>query len=281
MAFGNQAVGTTSAPLTLTLTNIGSETVNVSAAANSNTADFAITANTCTTLTQATSCSITLTFHPTATGARYATVTVTSDGLYSPQAFTFTGTGTPAGLLNYEGIWWNSGESGWGINFEHQGNTIFATWFTYDTAGKAWWLVMTADGGPGNTFTGTAVQDDRFVVSGQARSLQARRPRSAPARSRSPMQATRRSNRRQRHASDEGDHAAGLWRAAHVHVQRLAESRRRQELPGTLVERDRIRLGYQFRAPGQYDLRDLVHVRRRRLAVVARRDNGQRRRRDV
>jgi len=155
MAFGSQAVGTTSAPLTLTLTNIGSGTVNVSAAANNNTADFAITANTCTTLTQATSCSVTVAFHPTATGARNATVTVTSDGLYSPQAFTFTGTGTPAGAANYEGIWWNSGESGWGINFEHQGNTIFATWFTYDTAGKAWWLVMTADGGPGNTFTGT------------------------------------------------------------------------------------------------------------------------------
>jgi hypothetical protein len=155
MAFGNQAVGTTSAALTLTLTNIGSGTVNVSGVTNSNTTDFAITANTCTTLTQSTACSVTVIFHPSATGARSAVVTVTSDGLYSPQAFTFSGTSTAAGAANYEGLWWNASESGWGINFEHQGNTIFATWFTYDTTGKAWWLVMTADGGPGNVFTGT------------------------------------------------------------------------------------------------------------------------------
>ena len=48
---------------------------------------------------------------------------------------------------NYEGLWWASpagSESGWGINFAHQGGIIFATWFTYDLTGKGWWLVMTA-----------------------------------------------------------------------------------------------------------------------------------------
>ncbi len=52
-----------------------------------------------------------------------------------------------AGPANYEGLWWASpagSESGWGINFAHQGSTIFATWFTYDLTGKAWWLTMTA-----------------------------------------------------------------------------------------------------------------------------------------
>jgi hypothetical protein len=44
-----------------------------------------------------------------------------------------------AGARNYEGLWWNApaaSESGWGINFTHQGDTIFATSFTYgaDTA---------------------------------------------------------------------------------------------------------------------------------------------------
>ena len=33
------------------------------------------------------------------------------------------------------------GESGWGVNFTHQGDIIFATWFTYDAAGKPWWLI--------------------------------------------------------------------------------------------------------------------------------------------
>lgn len=35
-------------------------------------------------------------------------------------------------------------ESGWGINLVHQADTIFATWFTYDATGRAWWLSMTA-----------------------------------------------------------------------------------------------------------------------------------------
>ncbi|HTS22247.1 MAG TPA: hypothetical protein VMN79_10615 [Casimicrobiaceae bacterium] len=59
---------------------------------------------------------------------------------------------------NYEGIWWNSpagSESGWGINFEHQGDIIFATWFTYDTKGKGWWLVMIASKSAPNTYAGT------------------------------------------------------------------------------------------------------------------------------
>jgi hypothetical protein len=59
---------------------------------------------------------------------------------------------------NYEGIWWNSpamSEAGWGINFEHQGDTIFATWFTYDTTGKDWWLVMIAAKTAPNTYAGT------------------------------------------------------------------------------------------------------------------------------
>ncbi|MEP7083843.1 MAG: hypothetical protein ABI854_03825 [Betaproteobacteria bacterium] len=66
-----------------------------------------------------------------------------------------------AGVENYEGLWWNSppgSESGWGINFAHQGDVIFATWFTYDTTGKAWWLVMTADKTAPSTYAGTLYQ---------------------------------------------------------------------------------------------------------------------------
>jgi serine protease len=62
---------------------------------------------------------------------------------------------------NYEGLWWNSpadSESGWGINFAHQGDVIFATWFTYDATGKAWWLSMTAFRNAASTFAGTLFQ---------------------------------------------------------------------------------------------------------------------------
>jgi hypothetical protein len=59
----------------------------------------------------------------------------------------------------YQGLWWKSpagSESGWGMNLAHQGDIIFATWFTYDATGKAWWLSMTAPMvSGGNVYAGT------------------------------------------------------------------------------------------------------------------------------
>jgi hypothetical protein len=48
---------------------------------------------------------------------------------------------------NYQDLWWKfpaTTESGWGINFNHEGDTIFATWFTYDHDHNPLWLVVTA-----------------------------------------------------------------------------------------------------------------------------------------
>ena len=55
---------------------------------------------------------------------------------------------------NYTDLWWNANESGWGVNFSHQGDFIFATWFTYDTAGKPWWLVAELSKKSGGVYTG-------------------------------------------------------------------------------------------------------------------------------
>lgn len=56
-------------------------------------------------------------------------------------------------MANYQGLFWNApagSESGWGINFAHQGDIIFATWFTYDVDGTPLWLSATArKTGPG------------------------------------------------------------------------------------------------------------------------------------
>ena len=55
----------------------------------------------------------------------------------------------PPTVANYQGLWWaGPGENGWGINFAHQGNVIFGTWFTYDTTGKGWWLTLITDSNP-------------------------------------------------------------------------------------------------------------------------------------
>ena len=53
-------------------------------------------------------------------------------------------TGSRAGATNYQDLWWNPAESGWGINLTHQGNTIFATLFTYAANGQGLWLVLPA-----------------------------------------------------------------------------------------------------------------------------------------
>jgi CubicO group peptidase (beta-lactamase class C family) len=59
---------------------------------------------------------------------------------------------------NYGGLWWNApagSESGWGINLSHQGDVIFATWFTYDVTGMARWYSMTASANDTGAFGGT------------------------------------------------------------------------------------------------------------------------------
>jgi hypothetical protein len=77
----------------------------------------------------------------------------------TPQNFAgVTGT-VPTPTQTFQALWWASpagSESGWGVNIAHQGNTLFATWFTYDTNGDGMWLVM--DNGvrqANGSFTGT------------------------------------------------------------------------------------------------------------------------------
>ena len=55
-----------------------------------------------------------------------------------------TMTGARAALTNFQDMWWNPSESGWGVNIAHQDDILFATLFTYDLAGSNLWLVMLA-----------------------------------------------------------------------------------------------------------------------------------------
>jgi len=45
-------------------------------------------------------------------------------------------------MYNYQGLWWNPNESGWGVNIAQQGDVWFAAWYTYDRSGKPTWFVM-------------------------------------------------------------------------------------------------------------------------------------------
>jgi hypothetical protein len=64
----------------------------------------------------------------------------------------------PIAKPNYQGVWWNAppgSESGWGINFAHQGDTIFATWFTYGPDGKPLWLIAVLQKDASGAFSGS------------------------------------------------------------------------------------------------------------------------------
>jgi hypothetical protein len=57
---------------------------------------------------------------------------------------------------NYQDLWWNSLESGWGLNLTHQGATLFATLFTYAGDSRDMWLVASGLTRQGDgSFSGT------------------------------------------------------------------------------------------------------------------------------
>jgi hypothetical protein len=97
LTFPAQDVGTTSTAQTITATNSGDQSVffnNVATTGNS--LDFTIGTDDCigTTLPPGASCSISVTFSPTATGTRTANVVYTDNAANSPQSVPLTGTGS-------------------------------------------------------------------------------------------------------------------------------------------------------------------------------------------
>ena len=58
---------------------------------------------------------------------------------------------------NFQDLWWNPEEPGWGINVAHQGDTLFATLFTYAPDGRGAWYAMSngARAGASASFSGT------------------------------------------------------------------------------------------------------------------------------
>src|SRR5215211_1760324 len=96
LAFTSQPTGTVSAAQSATLTNSGSGTLAISSIAvvGANAADYAQTNNCPATLAAGSSCTIAVTFGPTASGSRTASVTITDDAAGSPRNVALSGTGT-------------------------------------------------------------------------------------------------------------------------------------------------------------------------------------------
>jgi len=68
----------------------------------------------------------------------YEGSTVSSANADIQSTFTIAG-------ANYQGLWWNGpagSQPGWGLSIDHQGDILFATWYTYDESGAASWFAM-------------------------------------------------------------------------------------------------------------------------------------------
>jgi hypothetical protein len=96
----------------------------------------------------------------------YGTVQVTKTiqpfGYASPATnCTFT-KASRATATNYQDLWWNASESGWGLGLSHQGNILFAALFTYTDAGRdGWFLASNLSRQADGSYTG-----DVFIANG-------------------------------------------------------------------------------------------------------------------
>ena len=96
LSFGNQADSTASAAQTVTLLNTGNATLDITSVtiAGTNSGDFTQTNNCAVTVAAGASCTLSVTFKPTATGTRTGTVTITDNASPATQTVSLTGTGT-------------------------------------------------------------------------------------------------------------------------------------------------------------------------------------------
>src|SRR5207253_14001 len=134
LTFASQQVSTTSAAQGVTLTNSGSTVLTISSIGitGTNSGDFAQT-NTCpispNTLAASGTCTINLTFTPTAAWSRTASVSVNDNAAGSPQTVALSGTGTapgvsftPTSLMSYSKLV-RSTSAAQGVTLTNSGST--------------------------------------------------------------------------------------------------------------------------------------------------------------
>jgi hypothetical protein len=93
--FGNQAVGTSSGPLTMTVSNPGVVPVSITGVQASG--DYSETSSCVTILDAGSNCAISVTFTPLSPGTRTGTISLTDNALGGSQVMGLTGNGTGSG----------------------------------------------------------------------------------------------------------------------------------------------------------------------------------------
>jgi len=102
LSFGTQPLSTTSVARAETVTNAGTANLAISTVTigGGNASDFAKSADTCTgaTVIPNGACAVSVTFAPSASGSRTATLSISDNAANSPQTVSLTGTGTAVSL---------------------------------------------------------------------------------------------------------------------------------------------------------------------------------------
>jgi uncharacterized repeat protein (TIGR01451 family) len=103
VSFGNQPLGSTSSPQTVTITNTasaGSQSLAIGTLATNgaNAGDFTLSNDHCSnkSVTPGNNCTVDVSFGPTATGSRTATLNIPSNAASGPGTVALSGTGTPS-----------------------------------------------------------------------------------------------------------------------------------------------------------------------------------------
>jgi hypothetical protein len=73
------------------------------------------------------------------------------------------GSAAPDWGRDYTDIYYNAGESGWGVTLAQHGDNIFGVFYLYDTDGQPIWVVM-----PGGTFSGSVFSGAVYTTTGPA-----------------------------------------------------------------------------------------------------------------
>jgi hypothetical protein len=95
LGFGTAAIGTSTAPKTVTLTNVGTTTLTISGftVTGLNAGDYSATTTCGASLAAGAQCTFQVTFKPTAGGSRAASLSVSDDAVGSPQTVKLSGSG--------------------------------------------------------------------------------------------------------------------------------------------------------------------------------------------
>ncbi len=134
LPFANQNVGTTSAGQAITLKNTGTAALTISSVSlgGANPGDFGFTNGCGSSLAVNTSCTLTVTFSPTAMGARAASLAISDNAAGSPQSVSLSGTGLAAAVaLNPASLAFtaqnvNTTSPGQTVNLQNTGNAALS-----------------------------------------------------------------------------------------------------------------------------------------------------------